>query len=68
MSVHHVPLHDLVPHVCREDCWCRPTWTTDDVLTHHAADNREETESECDSLVDEAWTLSCDAVRRVEGA
>jgi hypothetical protein len=42
---HVIPLFDLRLHHLSDDCWCRPTVDdADDLVTHHAADQRERTE------------------------
>ena len=51
-TYHVVPLHDLLEHVERVDCWCGPTVSTDlgyaRVLVHHSADGRERREPDYD--------------------
>lgn len=43
---HVIPLHDSLPHLSSEHCWCRPAQDIEDpILTHHAADGREQYES-----------------------
>jgi hypothetical protein len=45
--IHVIPRDDWREHTMSKECWCKPTPEADmpDVIGHHAADNREATET-----------------------
>lgn len=45
--IHIIPAFDLREHDLSDKCWCRPTEDDidDDVMIHHALDQREKYES-----------------------
>ena len=44
-KIHVVPLNDLREHDTSIECWCKPTVNEDDIVIHHALDDRESYES-----------------------